>query len=295
MSSDHQVALKEPENQFTTTHHVYEPHRAGIPPIATYAKELWRRREFAAEMSRANLRSANTLTMFGQVWLVLNPLLLAGVYFLLVQVLSGGQQGMAYFAKLTAGLFTFYFVSGSMQTGAASVVNGGKLLLNTAFPRLLMPFSAVRTSFFRFLPTVPVYLVFHIIAGNPFTLGTLAALPFLALLVIFGMGIASFFATLQVYFRDTTSFMPYVNRIWLYLSPVLWTLDSIPGKFQKYVDIIQVINPLFSLLGGFTEALVVGKVPHFSVWVIACLWAFGSFAVGSLFFMSRERDFAVRL
>ena len=55
MSSDHQVALAEPENEFTTTHHVYEPHRAGIPPLRSYITELWRRREFAAEMSRASL------------------------------------------------------------------------------------------------------------------------------------------------------------------------------------------------------------------------------------------------
>jgi teichoic acid transport system permease protein len=295
MSSDQQVTLTEAENEFTTTHHVYEPHKAGIPPLRPYATELWRRREFASEMSKANLRAANTLTVFGQVWLVLNPLLLAGVYFILVQVLSGGHQGMAYFAKLTAGLFSFYFVAGSMQTGAQSVVGGGKLLLNTAFPRLLMPFSAVRTAFFRFLPTVPVYIMFHILAHKPFTLGTLSALPFLFLLIVFSMGIAAFFATVQVYFRDTTSFMPYFNRIWLYLSPVLWTLESVPHKFQRFTDILAPLNPLFSLLGGFTEGLVDGRVAHLSVWVTATAWAFGVFAVGSLFFMSRERDFAVRL
>jgi teichoic acid transport system permease protein len=294
MSSDHQVALSEPENQFTTTHHVYEPHKAGIPPLKSYATELWRRREFASEMSRANLRSANTMTVFGQVWLVLNPLLLAGVYFLLVQVLSGGHQGMPYFAKLTAGLFSFYFVAGSMQTGAGSVVGGGKLLLNTAFPRLLMPYSAVRTAFFRFLPTMPVYLLFHLLAHKGFNFGTLCALPFLFLLIVFSLGLAAFFGTLQVYFRDTASFMPYVNRIWLYLSPVLWTLDSIPHKFQRFTS-IQPMNPLFSLLGGFTEGLVDGKVPALTTWLLASGWAFGVFAIGSLFFMSREREFAVRL
>ena len=295
MSSDHQVALSEPENQFTTTHHVYEPHRAGIPPLRSYATELFRRREFAAEMSRANLRAANSTTVFGQVWLVLNPLLLAGVYFILVQVLSGGNRGLDFFAKLTAGLFTFYFVAGSMSTGAASVVGGGKLLMNTAFPRLLMPFSAVRTAFFRFLPTAIVYFIFHIAAGRPFRLATLCALPFLVLLVVFALGLASLFATMQVYFRDTTSFMPYVNRIWLYLSPVLWTLDDVPRRFQKFTDILEGINPLFSLLGGFTESLVDGIVPEPKVWLIAMAWAFGTLAIGSLFFMSREREFAVRL
>ena len=64
---------------------VYEPHRAGLPPLRPYVTELWRRRHFAAELSRATMRAANTRTFFGQVWLILNPLLLAFVYYVLVK------------------------------------------------------------------------------------------------------------------------------------------------------------------------------------------------------------------
>lgn len=294
MSSDRAVVDSEPENQFTTTHHVYVPHKAGVPPLRPYVTELLRRREFASELSRSNLRAANTMTFFGQLWMVLNPLLLAGVYFLLVQILSGGRHGWEFFAQLTGGLFTFYFVAGSMQTGAASVVGGGKLLLNTAFPRLLMPFSAVRTAFFRFLPTLPVYLVFHLIAGLPWRLGTLAAIPFLFMLIVFALGVSALFATLQVYFRDTASFLPYINRIWLYASPVLWSIEQVPAKFLPVVGVLEVVNPLHSLLGGYLEALSRGNVPSLSTWLVAAAWSFGAFAVGSLYFMSREREFAVR-
>jgi teichoic acid transport system permease protein len=279
------------ENEFTTTHHVYLPHKAGLPPLRTYIKELWRRREFATEMSRANLRSDNTLTVFGQLWLVLNPLFLAGVYFLLVQVLSGQDYGMDFFARLTAGLFTFYFVSGSMQAGAGSVVGGGRLLLNTSFPRLLMPFSAVRTAFFRFLPTLPVYFVFHILAGNPFTVQTLAAVAFLGMLVVFSLGLGALFATIQVYFRDATSFLPYITRIWLYASPVLWTLDQLPERAQTLAQ----LNPLFSLIGGYGMALTEGQMPPASIWLAALAWALAAFVIGTTYFMSREREFAVRI
>ncbi|KGN32411.1 ABC transporter permease [Knoellia sinensis KCTC 19936] len=289
------MAARESENEFTTTHHVYEPHTAGLPPIRSYATELWRRREFAAAASQANLRAANTMTVFGQLWMVLNPLLLAGVYFLLVNILSGGGRGMDFFARLTAGLFTFYFVQGAMTNGAGSVIGGGKLLLNTAFPRLLMPFSAVRTAFFRWLPTVPIYFVFHIWAGNPWKWQMLAAIPFLFLIVIFSMGLAALFGALQVYFRDTSSFLPYLNRIWLYASPVLWQITDLPARMAGVAPILETVNPLFSLLGGYTEALTQGIIPDFKVWVIATIWAVASFTIGSLFFISREREFAVRL
>jgi teichoic acid transport system permease protein len=295
VSSDEAVGLREPDNEFTTTHHVYEPHRAGLPPLVPYVRELWRRREFATELSRATMRGANTTTFFGQLWLVINPLLLAGVYFMLIFVLSGGSKGMPFFARLCSGLFIFYFIAGSMTSGAASVVGGGKLLLNTAFPRLLMPFSAVRTSFFRYLPTIPVFLFFYLVAGLRPTWATLAALPFLALIVVFALGMSALFATVQVYFRDTTSFLPYFTRIWLYMSPILWTLEDIPGRFQSAATLLAVFNPLHSLIGGYNAALVDGVMPPPVVWLAATCWAGLSLLIGSAYFISREREFAVRI
>src|SRR4051812_45418459 len=74
-------------DEFNSELHVYEPHRVGLPKLGPYIREVWRRREFAFELSRTKLRSQHYNTAFGQLWLVLNPLLLAGVYFVLVDIL----------------------------------------------------------------------------------------------------------------------------------------------------------------------------------------------------------------
>ncbi|WP_226344393.1 ABC transporter permease [Agilicoccus flavus] len=285
------------DDSYTSVYHLYEPHKVGLPKLGVYFKELWKRREFAAESSKAGMRGANSMTFFGQAWLVINPLLLALVYYFLLNVVSGkiGQGFDAQqMAHITGGLFVFYFFQGAVGTGAGSVVGAGKLILNTAFPRLLLPLAAVRTGFYRFLPTVPVYIVFHILAGNPWNVATFVAAPiFLLFITIFAAGLAAVFAALQVYFRDTSSFLPYVMRIWLYTSPVLWTIDALRG--HRFAEILAPFNPLYALIGGYGEALQRGVFPSLSVWLIAAAWAFGAALVGFGFFMSRERDFAVRL
>lgn len=282
---------------YQAVYHLYEPHKVGIPKLSTYFSELWKRREFAAESSKAGMRGANSMTFFGQAWLVINPLLLALVYYFLINVLSGkASQGFdsKQMSHLTGGLFVFYFFQGAVGAGATSVVGAGKLVLNTAFPRLLLPLSAVRTGFFRFLPTVPVYFIFHIIAGNPWNLATLIAAPaFLLLITIFAAGLASAFAALQVYFRDTSSFLPYIMRIWLYSSPVLWTIDKLEGHHAAQV--LAPFNPLYPLIGGYGEALQDGTFPALSIWLEAIGWAVAAAVIGFGFFMSRERDFAVRI
>lgn len=285
------MSITQPDSGFLTEFQVYEPHRVGLPPLRPYIAELWRRREFAGELSRSNMRASNTRTFFGQVWLVINPLLLACVYYVFVSILAQRTGGLVYLSHLVAGIFAYYLVSGCISTGATSVVGSGALISNMAFPRILMPLSAVRTAFVRFLPTVPVYLILHGIAGGPWSWKMLLAPFFLGTMIVFAAGLAAVFATLQVYFRDTTSFLPYFLRIWLYLSPVIWFAEDVPARLAPFMA----FNPLWSMLGGWTDLLVEGTVPPPGMWLSAVAWALVSFVLGSLFFISREREFAVRL
>jgi teichoic acid transport system permease protein len=288
------TAVRESESDFEPIYHHYGPHRAGLPPLVKYFRELWARREFASELSRSTMRSANTSTFFGQAWLILNPLLLAAVYYLLVTIIRN-RHDPSFFTHLLLTIFAFHLVSTAILTGSKSVTTSGKLLINTAFPRLLIPLSAVRTAFFRFLPTIPLYFVFHLILmPRQWSWSMLLSVYFLGCMIVFSMGLAAFFATLQVYFRDTSSFLPYFVRIWMYLSPVLWLPDSVT-KFSKAALTLIQVNPMYSMLGGYAESLQEGHVPPPYMWVTAAAWALASAAIGFLFFISREREFAVRL
>jgi len=284
------------DTDFEPVYHYYGPHRAGLPPLVPYFRQLWLRRGFAAEMSRATMRSANVGTVFGQLWLVLNPLLLAGVYYLLVTIIRR-QHDPAFFTHLTLGLFAFHMVSTAITSGSTSVTTSGKLLINTAFPRLLIPLSAVRTAFFRFLPTIPVYFAFHaIFLRHQWSWTMLLGVYFLATMIVFAMGLAAFFAALQVYFRDTSSFLPFAMRLWLYLSPVLWLPETIfSSDFPRWMLTLIQLNPLYAMLGGYAEVVQELEVPPPYIWVSAAVWAVGAAIAGFLFFISREREFAVRL
>jgi teichoic acid transport system permease protein len=279
------------ETEFTAQRHVYEPHRVGLPPLRAYLRETWRRRQFAREMSRSELRAQHFNTALGQFWLLLNPLLLTLVYFVLVDILRDGTRGSEFFAHLMIGLFAFHFFSQAVQQGTKSVVGGGKLILNTAFPRVLLPLSSVITAFERFLPTLAIYAVVHLVAGLPLGPAQLWAIPIFALLAVFATGITMLLSALQVYFRDVSSFLPYVMRIWLYASPVLYYIEEVPERFRWLID----ANPLAPLLGAWSQALTEAKAPDTGLLLGSLAWSVAALVVGGLFFIAREREFAVRL
>jgi teichoic acid transport system permease protein len=270
---------------------VYEPHKVGLPPLGDYLRELWGRREFAFELSRTKLRTQNYGTVFGMTWLVLSPLMLGLVYYLLVTIIRGGDRPEGFLAHLIGCIFAYYVFSDAVRPAARSVVSGGRLINNSAFPRTLLPLSAVGTAFMRFLPTVPVLAVILVASGRPIDTDILWGIPILAEILVLTAGFSMLFAALQVYFRDLLNFMPYLMRMWLYTSPILWLVTQIPEDLRWLIY----LNPIAPMLAAWSDAVTAGVTPQLG-WMLAGLaWALVAFVGGGLFFLSREREFAVRL
>ena len=269
---------------------VYEPFRAGLPKLGRYWKSLWSRRTFIKEFSRSELREQHFDSVFGQLWLVLNPLLLSGVYFILIVIIRGATDSSRY-VHLTASLFLFYLVSNSLSGGVKSITAGQRLILNTAFPRIMLPISAVVIAIFKFLPTLVVFGVIKLVVGSPFSIEMLWAIPVLLITIFLALALAIAISCVNVYFRDISSFLPYLTRTLLYLSPVLYEASALEPSLQ----IIKFVNPLFPILDSWSLALVYGKMPELSSMLQGLAWATGIFFIGTYFFLSREREFAVRL
>jgi ABC-type polysaccharide/polyol phosphate export permease len=269
---------------------VYEPFRAGLPKLGKYWKSLWFRRTFISEYSKSELREQHFDSVFGQLWLVLNPLLLSGVYFILI-VIIGGTTDSARYVHLTATLFLFYLVANSLTGGVKSITAGQRLILNTAFPRIMLPISAVVIAIFKFLPTLIVFLIIKAIVGSSFSFEMLWAIPVLMITIFLALGLAITISCINVYFRDIASFLPYLTRTLLYLSPILYEASALNPSLKA----LQVVNPLFPILDSWSRALVHGEVPQISSMLQGLAWATGIFFIGTYFFLSREREFAVRL
>jgi ABC-type polysaccharide/polyol phosphate export permease len=277
--------------EFEPVQHVYEPHRVGLPPLGPYLRELWRRREFALELSRTDVQAQHFNTVFGQLWLVLNPLLLACVYFMLVEILRARTGGIEFFAHLMAALFVFHFVTDGIRQAVKSVTGGGRLILNTAFPRVLLPGASVLTAIKRFLPTMLVFIPVYFAADPDVGPELLWLVPVFALFVLLTCGLAMLVAAVNVYFRDLKNFLNYVLRIWLYASPILYYADEIPHRYE----FLLYLNPMTPLLGAWSDILDKGVAPDPGDLALAAAWGAALFIAGALYFISREREFAVRL
>jgi ABC-type polysaccharide/polyol phosphate export permease len=117
------------------------------------------------------------------------------------------------------------------------------------------------------------------------------AIPVLFITMILALGLAITISCINVYFRDIASFLPYFTRTLLYLSPVLYEASELDPKLR----VLEIVNPLFPILDSWSSALVHGQMPEISSMLQGLVWGLGIFFIGTYFFLSREREFAVRL
>jgi teichoic acid transport system permease protein len=285
--------MSENSNVLETESRIIRPFRAGIPNLRQYFIDIRKRKEFVLELSRAERAEEHLDTVFGQLWSVLSPLLSAGVYYLFIFVVQGGHQGTEFFLHLVAGIFIFELVSTAGTRGATSIVRAGALINNTSFPRVLLPLTDILTAFRVFLPAMFIYAIFHFALGAPIYLASFQSVLALILLVMFASGLAMFAATAQVYFRDTQALMPFVLRLTMFLSPVLY----FPEQAKALLDgrLLAIFNPVFCMVQIFSGSLVRGDTFDLWTWVIAIFWATASLVGGFWFLVSREGEFAARI
>jgi teichoic acid transport system permease protein len=260
--------------------------------LRTYFTDLWNRREFAWFLAMGNLKARNASTALGLFWWVLNPLLLGLVYFFVFGVLFAGSGGRpeGYIAYLLAGMFVFHFTNQSMTGGANAILQNAKLLANLKFPRLVLLASSLIEAGVGFLASLLVFyaITWPAVGVHPsrYTLLLLVVFP---IHVLFNLGLSAMVARLAVPFRDINNFIPYVNRLWLYLSPIIWPLSFLDNASPTLRALVE-LNPMFHIIELYRTALIGYPTYPFHLvdLLIPLAWAVGVFIVGVAGFIRYE-------
>ncbi len=270
----------------------FRPYRTGVPPLRDYAASLWRRRDFIVEYADSMLKVQHAGTILGRLWLLATPLFLAIVYYVLVLVLARkGEPNSAYFLRVLSGVFAFYMFSTAMSAATPVIANGGNLVLNQRFPRLVLPLAVVVVALRRFVPALALVLIAHLVLLGWPSPTMLAAIPAFVLLLFVTTGAAVLSSVAQVYMRDTATIVPMVSRLALYLSPVLYPPDAVPAGLLWLLQ----WNPLFWTIGAWTGAMSGTYDMTAQTWALATFMAVAVLTFALWVFLRRERDFAVHV
>jgi teichoic acid transport system permease protein len=203
------------------------------PPIPAYLRQLWRRVHFITAFATARNVAMYTEAKLGQLWQVLTPLLNAGVYFLIFGLLLRINRGVPnYLGFLVTGVFVFNFTQRAFISTSTVMTGNLELIRALHFPRAALPLAYVMIEFQQMLLSMVVLIPILLLTGEPVTWYWLLAIPALLLQTIFNVGVGLLAARLGAQVNDFSQLLPFLMRTWLYISGVLFSIQSL-GYIQN--------------------------------------------------------------
>lgn len=227
-------------------------------------KSLWEARELIWLLARRDVHLRYQYSVAGFGWAVLQPLLTILVL-AAFRAVMGRPASLAMPYPLYAGtvLVPWTFFVHSMNQSSHCLLKHTAVITKVRFPRLALPLAAVigaAADFAAALALVPVLMIYYRVPPRI----TLLALPFLALhLIALATAIGIWLSMLNARLRDTANALPFVTQLWFFLSPIAYTSEMLPVKWQFAAG----LNPMEGLLEGFRWSVFGSASPMFGVWL----------------------------
>ena len=203
-------------------------------------------------------------------------------------VILGVNRGENYFTFLSIGIFVFGFTQRSTMSGASSITNNKGLLNAFSFPRALLPVTSTLTEAMATISPVVVIYVVALASGVAPSLSWLALLPLLGVQLVFNFGCALTAARATNSVRDLTQVLPFVFRILLYVSGVLFDV-RLYAEGKGYEWLFQ-LNPIYCIVTLTRWSVLGGDFPAKSLAVFT-VWSVVAAVGGLLWFRAGEGSY----
>lgn len=266
-----------------------------LPSLPAYTRLLWSYRHFILSYANAKVSSALGNTRLGMFWQVLTPLFNAAVYYVIFGVILNTKSGVENFIPyLCCGIFIFGFTQNVVQSGVQSISGNLGLIRALHFPRASLPLAVAFVEIRNLIASMSVLIVIVLAFGEPVNVQWLLLVPALLLQAIFNAGLAMLVARLGSKLTDIKQLIPFIMRIWLYGSAVLYPVQRFTEHLHGWKLHLVEANPLLVFIElarhSLMENVQLAGSPQL-LWIEAVCWSLVVGLGGFVFFWRGEKGY----
>jgi ABC-type polysaccharide/polyol phosphate export permease len=271
-----------------------------IALIGEALREVRSRRRLVRYLVQAEIKRRGANTFLGNLWWVLDPLLLMLVYVVLVAIIARRPID-DYPLFIFAAILPWKWFTAAAIDATGSIVNHHRLIKQIAFPKIVLPVAAVTAGVvgfaFGMAPLAGIMLL-YLDRLSPLIL----LVPVIAVVqYVFTIGVALLVAAGNVFVRDLGNVMRHVLRLWFYLSPGLYSLsmlDEVPLFRQNPVLVTLASANPFAVLFEAYRSVIYGTLeggpvmPDWTALGVLLAVSIGFVAIATIVFKRLEPTFA---
>lgn len=246
---------------------------------SSYRHSLWL-------LTTRDLKVRYSTSALGYIWSVLDPLVMAGIYwFVFTQVFDKSVGSDPYIVFLLAALLPWMWFNGAVSDSTRAFLKDAKLVRSTRIPRTMWVNRIVLSKGIEFVLALPVLALFAIVFSA--SIGWQIVFFPVAIIIqsVLTAGIALMVAPLVVFFRDLERATKLALRFLFYASPIIYGTSDLPESLHVWAA----FNPLTGIFGLYRSAFFPDQLDWFAVAVAAAM-ALAFLGAGLAVFRSSERQ-----
>jgi lipopolysaccharide transport system permease protein len=265
--------------------------QASFSPFDIFAQvsELVRYRDLLWTLSIHRVKVRYKQSVLGISWAILQPLSLMLIYTLIFSVVAKmPSDGIPYAVFAFAALLPWTAFSTALTNATNGLVSHQQLVTKVYFPREILPLTYVFASIFDLIIGSVVLAILMLYYKVHVTANVMLAVPIIFLLIVFATAVSLIFSAAQVYFRDIGVAMPLLLQLWMFASPVVYPLGSVPERFRT----LYMLNPMVGIIENFRRVVLQGGLPDGKSLTIAAVASLVLLPVSYIYFKHVESTLA---
>ena len=233
-----------------------------------------------------DLRVRYSTSVLGYFWSILDPLVMAGIYwFVFTQVFDRTVGEQPYIVFLLCALLPWMWFNGAVSDTTRAYLREAKLIRSTKIPRTIWVARLVLSKGIEFVASIPVLIVFAIITGATLQWEAVYFVLGILLQTILTMGVGLIVAPLVVFFRDLERATKLALRFLFYASPIIYGLSDLT---ELGLEVWAAFNPLAGIFSLYRAAFFPDQLNWMAVGIGAAL-SVVILGIGILVFTRTER------
>jgi lipopolysaccharide transport system permease protein len=257
--------------------------------LSEHLKALYRYRDLVIVWGMREIRIRYKQSLLGVGWAILQPLVMMVIFTVVFSLFARvPTNGIPYPIFSYTALLPWTMFATAITFGVPSLINNLNLVVRTYFPREILPIGAVGASLFDFLVASSIFIVMLFFYHVKLT-WAVAWLPIVLIIqLMLTLGIIFLGSAVIVFYRDIRFLVPLGLQIWMYLTPIIYPITSVPERFLP----IYMLNPMAGIITSYRQIILYGQPPSWNYLGISAVEAVVMLILGYLVFKRLEISFA---
>ncbi len=198
-------------------------------------------------------------SILGGLWAVIQPAAAVAIFSVIfTYFVPVDTQGVPYIIFSYTAMVPWTLFTSSISDMVDLLVGNMNLVSKIYFPREILPIAALFARLFDFFIAEGVFVILMFIYRVPIFIEGWLFLPLIIisqLAISIGLGLIG--AALNVFYRDIRPIFALVLQIWLYATPIIYPVTSVPERFRS----LYFLNPMAGVMEAYRAVLLYQKLP----------------------------------